>query len=280
MLERARDAFERSGLFEELASDWALLDAEIMPWSAKAQSLIEEQYGATGSAARIGLSAAAQALARAVGRGIDVDDLLQSMTTRQARAEAFSAAVRRYAWTVTGIEDFKIAPFHLLASEGKAHIDKSHCWHMATLRRFVAGDRAAKPLFEPTSFRIVSLASEEDERAATDWWLKITGEGSEGMVVKPMQYVVKGQKGIVQPAIKCRGREYLRLIYGPDYDAPENLTRLRKRSLGAKRSLALREFSLGLEALERFVAREPLRRVHECVFGVLALESEPVDPRL
>jgi protein phosphatase len=46
------------------------------------------------------------------------------------------------------------------------------------------------------------------------------------------------------------------------------------------RSLALREFALGIEGLERFVRGEPLRRVHECVFGVLALESEPVDPRL
>ena len=80
--------------------------------------------------------------------------------------------------------------------------------------------------------------------------------------------------------MKCRGQDYLRIIYGPDYDLPDNLMRLRKRGLGAKRSLASREFALGLEALERFVAKEPLRRVHECVFAVLALESEPVDPRL
>ncbi len=86
--------------------------------------------------------------------------------------------------------------------------------------------------------------------------------------------------GLLQPAVKCRGREYLRIIYGPDYTSDANLSRLRRRGLGAKRSLALREFALGIEALERFVRREPLRRVHECVFGVLALESEPVDPRL
>jgi hypothetical protein len=59
-----------------------------------------------------------------------------------------------------------------------------------------------------------------------------------------------------------------------------NLERLRARGLSTKRSLALREFALGIESLERFVRKEPLRRVHECVFGVLALESEPVDPRL
>jgi hypothetical protein len=84
---------------------------------------------------------------------------------------------------------------------------------------------------------------------------------------------------LVQPGIKCRGREYLRIIYGPDYTEPENLRRLRRRALGRKRSLALREYALGMESL-RFVEKEPLWRVHEPVFAVLALESEPVDPRL
>src|SRR5215475_563241 len=100
------------------------------------------------------------------------------------------------------------------------------------------------------------------------------------MVVKPLDFIAKGKRGLVQPAVKCRGREYLRIIYGPDYTTEANLARLRSRGLGAKRALALGEFALGIEALERFVRREPLRRVHECVFGVLALESEPVDPRL
>lgn len=100
------------------------------------------------------------------------------------------------------------------------------------------------------------------------------------MVVKPLDFIAKGKKGLIQPAVKCRGREYLRIIYGPDYTSQPNLARLRNRGLGGKRSLALREFALGIEALERFVRREPLRRVHECVFGVLALESEPVDSRL
>lgn len=100
------------------------------------------------------------------------------------------------------------------------------------------------------------------------------------MVVKPLEFVARGRRGIVQPAVKCRGREYLRIIYGMEYTLPEHLERLRSRGLSVKRSLALREFALGVEGLERFVRREPLRRVHECVFGVLALESEPVDPRL
>jgi protein phosphatase len=61
---------------------------------------------------------------------------------------------------------------------------------------------------------------------------------------------------------------------------PENLERLHSRGLGAERSFTKREFALGVEALERFVRNQPLRRIDECAFGVLALESEPVYPRL
>jgi protein phosphatase len=118
------------------------------------------------------------------------------------------------------------------------------------------------------------------EAAATAWWEQLVIGGGEGMVVKPLDAIVTGAHGLVQPGVKCRGPEYLRIIYGPEYRSPANLERLRQRDLGRKRSLARREFALGVEALERFVACEPLHRVHECTFGVLALESEPVDPRL
>ena len=100
------------------------------------------------------------------------------------------------------------------------------------------------------------------------------------MVVKPKSFIATNDKGLIQPAIKVRGREYLRIIYGPDYTMPENLNRLKNRGLNGKRSLALREFALGVEGVERFTEKQPLRNIHACVFGVLALESEPVDPRL
>src|SRR4029077_12177498 len=131
-----------------------------------------------------------------------------------------------------------------------------------------------------TRYMEIDVTQPPIEQEGIAWWEVLTGGGGEGMVVKPREFVVRGKRGLVQPAVKCRGREYLRIIYGPDYTADEHLGRLRNRGLGAKRSLALREFALGIEALERFVRREPLRRVHQCVFGVLALESEPVDPRL
>ena len=135
-------------------------------------------------------------------------------------------------------------------------------------------------LLIPTATLVIDLTDEPSQKQGIAWWEEHTRRGGEGMVVKAIDFIARGRHGLAQPAVKCRGREYLRIIYGPEYTMDENLQRLRSRALGTKRSLALREFALGIEALERFVRNEPLRRIHECVFGVLALESEPVDPRL
>jgi protein phosphatase len=225
-----------------------------------------------GASWSVGLSAVSAAAAH----GVDVGDLRSRVAEQLERSERFAASVRHYCWPVSGIEGIRIAPFHLLAGEGAAHHGKPHDWHMATLAKLASSD----PLFQTTQTRRVDFADETSVEAAVAWWLEMTESGGEGMVVKPLDFVARGHKGLVQPAVKCRGRDYLRIIYGPDYDAPQNIERLRKRGLAGKRALAIREFALGIEALERFTARLPLRRVHECVFGVLALESEPIDPRL
>jgi protein phosphatase len=156
-------------------------------------------------------------------------------------------------------------------------MDKNHVWHMETLAKICQQDPA---LLLPTACKHVEVTDPASQTEGIAWWKTLTERGGEGMVVKPLDFVFRGKRGLAQPAVKCRGREYLRIIYGPDYDMTVNLARLRARGLGQKRALALGEFALGAESLERFVRREPLRRVHECVFGVLALESEPVDPRL
>ena len=277
VLARLRAAMTMSGLWDELGTDWVCLDAEIMPWSAKAQELLRQQYAATGSAATADLSATIGALTRAQDQGVDVSALLQRAQERMAAVTAYVDSYRRYVWSVDSIADLRIAPFHLLASEGRVHSDRDHGWHMTTLSRLCAAD---PEFLLATAHRVVDLADKQSVAAATEWWLDLTRQGGEGIVVKPWDFVARAEKGLVQPAIKVRGREYLRIIYGPEYTLPEHMERLRARGLSAKRSLALREFALGLEALSRFVNRESLRRVHECVFGVLALESEPVDPRL
>jgi len=217
------------------------------------------------------------ALEQARSRGAEVDDLLGRQRERQEMVEQYRAAYRRYCWTVTSLDDLKLAPFHILASEGAVHVDKDHLWHMETLQRLCRQD---EQLLVATSHISVHLTDSASREAGVAWWEDLTSNGGEGMVIKPLEFVKKGREDLVQPALKCRGREYLRIIYGPEYTATGNLDRLRERGLSRKRSLAIREFALGIEALERFVRREPLRRIHECVFGVLALESEPIDPRL
>jgi len=273
-----RDALTGSGLWDELGTDWVCLDCELMPWSAKAQALLREQYAAVGAAATTALPRAVAALRQASAHTPNLEPLLETFGAREANAGLFVASYRRYCWPVQGLADLKLAPFHLLASEGRVHTDRDHSWHMATLARLCMADTSG--LLRATPHRTVDVTDPESVAGDIRWWEELTEKGGEGMVVKPLDFITRGPRGLAQPAVKCRGREYLRIIYGPDYDAPENLSRLRARGLAGKRSLAGREFALGIEALERFVRREPLRRVHECVFAVLALESEPVDPRL
>jgi polynucleotide kinase-phosphatase len=276
LLARLRAAMEAAQVWDEFATDWVLLDAEIMPWSAKAEDLLRHQYAAVGAAARASLGDAVAVLEKAGARGL-ASNLLEQFRGRATLVEQYTDAYRRYCWPLSAVDDLKLAPFHLLATEGVVHTERDHVWHMETLARICAAD---PELLLATAHRSVDLSNPDSQNAATRWWEELTSRGGEGIVVKPLAFVTKSSRGLVQPAVKVRGREYLRIIYGPEYTEPQNLERLRARGLAHKRSLALREFALGLEGLERFVRSEPLRRVHECVFGVLALESEPVDPRL
>jgi protein phosphatase len=277
LLATVRAALDAGGFWETLNTDWVCLDCELMPWSAKAMELVRQQYASVGAAARVGLAESVGALHAAALRGVDVGTALDRQRSRLELAERFAQAYRHYCWPVESLRDIRIAPFHVIATEGRVHADKDHVWHMNTISGLVHADDG---LLMRTPFHVVDLADAASEAAATAWWESLTDGGGEGAVVKPLPFVATNARGLLQPAVKCRGREYLRIIYGPEYTLPEHLERLRERGLSGKRSLALREFALGIEGLERFVQREPLRRVHECVFGVLALESEPVDPRL
>jgi len=247
-----------------------------MPWSVKAEDLVRGQYASVGAVAAAAVVGAEEVLRATAARVPDAEAIAARFSDRAAMVTRYVESYRRYCWPVTSLRDVRLAPFHVLASEGKVHVDRDHVWHMESIAAMTHGSDVAIK----TPYRVVDLDDEVSVQAATEWWESLTAQGGEGMVVKPFDFVVNGKRGLVQPAVKCRGSEYLRIIYGPEYSAPENLPRLRHRRVAGKRSLALREFALGVEALQRFVERAPLRRVHECVFGVLALESEPVDPRL
>ncbi|ASZ10189.1 polynucleotide kinase-phosphatase [Chitinophaga pendula] len=274
-LQRLSAALETAGFYEEFRTEWVCFDAELMPWNAKAQTLLEQQYGPVGAAARHSLTAAVAALQEAMHP--DAAPLLERYAQRLEHTHQYITAYQQYIWPVNSLEDYKLAPFHIMATEGKVWSDKPHEWHMDRIADICAADSG---ILQPTSYRIAYLDDPQSLEEVTDWWVALTANGGEGMVVKPYDFVAYNGNSIEQPAIKVRGKEYLRIIYGPDYTMPEHLTRLKARGLSTKRSMALREFLLGLEGLHRFVEKEPLSRVHGCAFGVLALESEAVDPRL
>ncbi len=276
-LERIRCALDQAGFWEQFKTDWVCLDCELMPWSVKAQELLLKQYAAVGAAARDALGRAVELLERAEKRGLELGAVVARYRQRQEMAQQYVQAYRQYCWPVASLDDLKLAPFHILATEGEVHLHKDHLWHMQTIAAFCQSDPT---LLVATPYQLVEVNDPASIAQGTQWWRDLTGRGGEGMVIKPLSFLAYGQRGLAQPALKCRGPEYLRIIYGPEYNLPANLERLRARNVSGKRSLAMREFALGIEALERFARREPLRRVHECVFGVLALESEPVDPRL
>lgn len=275
---RVNQCLTTTNFWEKFNTDWVCLDAELMPWSAKAQALLKDQYAAVGAAAGGALPEVEKALQLAFDRGIkDALPSLEKFSMKNNAISKYVKAYQNYCWAVNSLDDYKLAPFHILATEGQVHVDKTNEWHMENIAEICKGDTQ---LFRATPYKIVNLNDQTSYDEAVNWWMELTKKGGEGMVVKPFDFIATGTEGLLQPAVKCRGSEYLRIIYGPEYDLPENIARLKNRGLSRKQSLAIREFALGVEGLERFVKKEPLRRIHESVFGVLALESEDVDPRL
>jgi len=270
LLARLRAAVGAAGLWTELATEWLVLDAELLPWSAAAGRLLDDRYAPTAAAAIADVGATTEMLATAAARGVDVHDLHERAHSRVADAAAFDAVWRAHA----GLGDpVRLAPFCVLAGEGTVHAERPVGWQLEVLDRLVAADPT---LLAPTPRHTVALDDPAARGAAVRWWAGIVDAGAEAAVVKPAGGCERGPRGLIQPGLKVRGPEYLRLVYGPHYT--ENPPR--ERHVGRKRALALREYALGLEALHRFVAGEPLWRVHQAVAAILALESQPVDPRL
>ncbi|MDX2305894.1 MAG: polynucleotide kinase-phosphatase [Microscillaceae bacterium] len=276
-LYKINQALSQSNFWDKMHTDWVCLDGELMPWSVKAQELIKSQYASVQASASHSLKETLFMIEKAQNRELDLTNLYEQFTERQTQITQYTQAYRNYCREVESVDDLILAPFHILATDGQTHYQRDHLWHMHRIAEFC---RANPEMLLETKFQVVDLNDSDTQQEAIKWWEDLTANGGEGLVIKSLDFMVNASRGIIQPAIKCRGREYLRIIYGPEYTHEKNLKKLKKRGLSRKRSLATREFVLGLEALERFVQKEPLRRVHECVFGILALESEEVDPRL
>jgi len=256
LIVRIKNTLDNNGFWEKLETQWVCLDCELMPWSAKAQELLKSQYAAVGASATAAFTDTIEALERVAQRDdlerdftvpkssssqpVDIDNVLGWYKNRLAMVQNYKAAYRHYCWPVESIQDLKLAPFHVLATEKSVHADKDHEWHMKTIHDFCAND---SNLLLSTHYKIVDLNDPKSQQEAVRWWEELTGKGGEGMVVKPYDFIAKGKRGLIQPAVKVRGKEYLRIIYGPEYTTKRHMDRLKERNLGRKRSLALREFS-------------------------------------
>ena len=203
LLARVRDTLTATKFWEALETDWALFDAELMPWSLKAQALLKSQYAAVGSAATHALTNVKASLMQAAERGVVATDLLTRTEQKLDAAAQFRTAYRHYCWAAENVDDLKLAPFHLLATEGAVHTDKPNTWHLETLGTYLTS--SATPTLHATSQRRVDLNDADSVASATRWWEELTGAGGEGMVVKPTRFVAQGKRGLVQPAVKVRG---------------------------------------------------------------------------
>ena len=262
------------GYFEKYETDYVLLDAEIMPWNLKAKELISSQYAHVAENAILDLSKLKEKLEAVAGDNADLNKWLDEVGNKFENAKTFKEIFQKYCWDAEGTKAIQIAPFHVLAHCGETFFDKPHQWHMTMNKEFAEGSS----LFVPTEFKMIS--DDCSEREVIEWWEEMTAEGHEGIVIKPEHFTPTHNGKLLQPAIKVRGRKYLHIIYGMDYLLPDQLERLKKRNTGKKQKLALREFALGVEGIQRFIDGESIERVHECVLATLSLESDPVDPRL
>jgi PNKP adenylyltransferase domain, ligase domain len=214
LLAHIQSALTDAGFWDKFETDWVCLDGEVLPWSFKAQGLLRQQYAPVGAAGHTASTAALDALQQVAERGLAVETLSSRYQRRAAMVAQYVAACQRYCWPVHSVQDLRLAPFHVLATEGTVHVDKTHQWHLDTIGRIVTA--ASTPCLQMTAYRILDLTDVAGEAAILAWWEEVTAQGGEGIVVKPLDVIARRRRGLVQPAMKCRGREYLRLIYGPE----------------------------------------------------------------
>lgn len=267
-LNALREGLSRGRFWERFKTDWVCLDGEILPWSVKAERLISENHRETLETGE----AILDEIDRAPGW---MKVFKESLDSKKACFNRYRRLLDKYEAEAASAVCF--APFHMIATEGRSYFDKNHHWQMQTLNALA---KAAGEPFLGTPFERVDLRVATDIQRVLRWWECISPSGEEGLVVKPLHFLCRGRRGLAQPGIKCRGREHLRLVYGPEYDSEENIVKLLDRRAISRRRQKhrriLKQLALSIEGVERFIRKEPLPRVEECVRGVLSLETREI----
>ncbi len=264
LLLKIRAALTRARFWDKFKTDWACVDGECLPWTLKADNLIETTHRQ--------LLASAEAVFDEIS--LNTFLLPVHLTKRPERRTCYQKY--RFLLDRYQAEDgtpTRFAPFQLIATEKCAYLNRTHKWHMDVLH--AVASHGGEP-FIKTPFRFLAL---DDQNAIDDcirWWDELSTEAAEGLVVKPLFGVPRGRRGLAQPAIKCRTPEHLRLVYGPEYDLIENRWQLVNRDAlnhrREKHKRVLKQFALSIDGVEHFVDGEPTKAVETCVRALLSLE--------
>lgn len=269
LLKGLKNALSANGFWEKYKTGWLCIDCEILPrpLAARGSEQVPRSLDAPGGPDNL-----EEAILWLDKRGFSgpedeeqaFNDLLAALKGEREREKALEDAWRRFFHTAHNISDIQITPLNIMASEDRVWSDVNHVLQLEIIREALSGWIN----LAPCRFISARPGDKASFKQAREFLEKTLSEGGAGMFIKPKDFISARGGRLIQPALECLGEEASRIIYGPDSGLKDH-----KRGGSEARRRALREFALGLEGLERFVSGEPLYRVHECVFGALALKS-------
>ena len=275
-LKEFRQVVDGLDLWSSLDTDWLCLTGEMVPgagiWGDHLVNL--QRLAAAGEE---DITRTTTALREAQQAGLDTQQLLIETTHQHKFLQRFGETVKAYDCPAEQLQDYRFYPQTLLASEGKTYFDMDQVWHR---NHWKGIGKDQESMFSPSQYHWVDLNDADACRAVSTWFEELSSQQSAGVVVSPTHPVMEAGTDLIQPGLSVRGKEYLRTIYGPDYDHPEKLELHRVRRLKDIRQLAVRQLALGEEALIRFVEKKDLTSVYECNFALLSLQASDIDPRL
>lgn len=271
---KIQDLLKVNNYFEKNNTDFVLMDTEILPWNAKGSGLLTNQYlPVLDSSKSLNLN-----VLNCLNNIEGLEPLKDYVQNTMLNIYRYEEQLENYCWD-TDITNIKIAPFHVLAHKNKTFFDKKHEWHLNHFNELI--NMKENDLFVETPYIIVDLESEESMSKAIKFWLDVTTKGYEGVMFKTETFIETNDNGdTILPMMKVRGKDYLRIIYGINYDDKKYLDKLKNRSVSKKRFLHYKQTALAIESVKLFANGESLEKWHDYVFAGICLGNMVTDHRL
>lgn len=272
--DKIQHLLKSNNYYKKHNTGFVLMDVEILPWNAKGSGLLTNQYLPVLDSSK---SLNNKLLGNLEGiKGLE--HIVKEVNNNLINIDKYKEQLENYCWDAD-ITNIKIAPFHLLAHEGKTYFDKTHEWHLNHFNELI--DIPSNDLFEKTPYVLVDLDDEDSIKKAVDFWLDVTAKGYEGVMFKTETFIEKNDEGeTILPMMKVRGKDYLRIIYGINYNDDKYIHQLRYRNVSKKRFLHYKQTALAVESVKLFANGESFDKWHDYVFANLCLGNVVTDHRL